>query len=325
MKRREFITLLGGAAAAWPLSARAQQRAKLPIIGFLGPTTPDTWSQYLKVFVQQLHELGWIEGRTVAIEYRWAEGRSERFADIAAEFVRLKVDIIVTGGVAVPAAKQATLVIPIIFAVENDPVGAGLVASLARPGGNVTGLSVQSPDLVGKRIDLLREVLPGLRRLAIMANVGYPAALLDMREVQAAGRVHGLDVVLLEIRRAEDIAPAFDELKGRADALYVCTDALVATNRVRINTTANTVRLPTMHSAREYVAVGGLISYGPSYQDLFRRTANYVDKVLRGAKPADLPVEQPTRFELVINLNTAKALGLEVPPTLLARADEVIE
>jgi putative ABC transport system substrate-binding protein len=158
-----------------------------------------------------------------------------------------------------------------------------------------------------------------------MANVGYPAALLDMREVQAAGRVHGLDVVLLEIRRAEDIAPAFDELKGCADALYVCTDALVATNRVRINTTANTVRLPTMHSAREYVAVGGLISYGPSYQDLFRRTANYVDKVLRGAKPADLPVEQPTRFELVINLNTAKALGLEVPPTLLARADEVIE
>jgi putative ABC transport system substrate-binding protein len=180
-----------------------------------------------------LHELGWIEDRTVAIEYRWAEGRSERFADIAAEFVRLKVDIIVTGRVAVPAAKQATLVIPIIFAVENDPVGAGLVASLARPGGNVTGLSVQSPDLVGKRIDLLREVLPGLRRLAIMANIGYPAALLDMREVQAAGRIHGLDVIPLEIRRAEDIEPAFDELKGRADALYVCTDGLVATNRVR--------------------------------------------------------------------------------------------
>jgi ABC-type uncharacterized transport system substrate-binding protein len=324
MERREFIAALGG-AAAWPLAARAQQRAKLQTIGFLGPTTPDAWSQYVTVFVQKLHELGWIEDRTVAIEYRWAEGRSERFADIAAEFVRLKVDIIVTGGVAVPAAKQATLVIPIIFAVENDPVGAGLVASLARPGGNVTGLSVQSPDLVGKRIDLLRELLPGLRRLAIMANVGYPAALLDMREVQAAGRIHDFDVIPLEIRRAEDIEPSFDELKGRADALYICTDGLVATNRVRINTTANKARLPTMHSGREYVAVGGLISYGPSYLDLFRRTANYVDKVLRGARPADLPIEQPTRFELVINLNTAKAIGLEVPPTLLARADEVIE
>ena len=323
--RRGFMTLFGGAAASWPLVARAEQRAKLQTIGFLGPTTPDAWGQYVTVFVQKLHELGWIEDRTVAIEYRWAEGRSERFAEIAAEFVRLKVDIIVTGGVAVPAAKQATLVIPIIIAVENDPVGAGLVASLARPGGNVTGLSVQSPDLVGKRIDLLRELLPGLRRLAIMANVGYPAALFDMREVQAACRIHGVDVVPLEIRRTEDIAPAIDELKGRADALYVCSDGLVATNRVRINTTANAARLPTMHSSREYVAVGGLISYGPSYLDLFRRAANYVDKVLRGASPADLPIEQPTRFDLVINLKTAKAPGIEVPPTLLARADEVIE
>jgi putative tryptophan/tyrosine transport system substrate-binding protein len=324
MRRREFITLLGS-AATWPLTAPAQQRAKLPTIGFLGPTTPDAWSQYVTIFMRQLHELGWIEGRTVAIEYRWAEGRSERFADIATEFVRLRVDVIVTGGVAVPAAKQATSVIPIIFAVENDPVGAGLIASLARPGGNVTGLSVQSPDLVGKRLDLLREVLPGLHRLAIMANIDYSAAVLDMREVQAAGRLHGLDLFSFEIRRAEDIAPALEKLRGRADALYVCTDALVATHRVRIATLANAARLPTMHSAREYVAAGGLISYGPSYLDLFRRAANYVDKILRGAKPADLPVEQPTKFNLVINLTTAKALGLTIPESFLLRADEVIE
>ena len=325
MRRREFITLLGGAAAAWPLAARAQQRATLPTIGFLGPTTPDAWNQYVIVFVRQLHELGWIEGRTVAIEYRWGEGRPERYAEIAAEFVQLNVAIIITSGVAVPLAKQATSAIPIVFAVANDPVGSGLVASLARPGGNVTGLSVQSPDLVGKRLDLLREVLPGLHRLAIMANVDYPAALLEMREVQEAGRLLGFDVHAFEIRRAEDIAPALEEIRGRADALYVCTDALVATHRVRINTIANAARLATMHSAREYVAVGGLISYGPSYLDLFRRAANYVDKILRGANPANLPIEQPTRFDFVINLTTAKTLGLTIPKSFLLRADEVIE
>jgi putative ABC transport system substrate-binding protein len=323
MRRRDFITLLSSAAAS-PFAASAQQSAK-PVIGFLGPTTPAAWNVLVTVFVQRLRELGWIEGRTVAIEYRWAEGRSERFAEIAAEFVRLKVDIIVTGGVAVPAVKQATLIIPIVFAVENDPVGTGLVASLGRPGGNVTGLSVQAPDLAGKRLELLREVLPGLRRLAIMANVGYPAAVVDMREVQAAGGKLDLDIVPLEIRRAEDIVPAFEELKNRADALYVCTDALVATNRVRINTAANAARLPTMHSSRGYVEMGGLMSYGPSYPDLFRRAADYADKILRGAKPADLPVEQPTRFELVINLATAKALGLTIPESFLLRADEVLE
>jgi ABC-type uncharacterized transport system substrate-binding protein len=323
--RRGFITLIGGAAVAWPFVARAQQRAKLPTIGFLGPTTPDAWSQYVAAFVRQLQELGWSEGRTVAIEYRWGEGRTERFAEIAAEFARFKVDIIVTGGVAVPAAKQATSAIPIVFAVDNDPVGAGFVASLARPGGNITGLSVQSPDLVGKRLDLLREVIPNLRRLGVLANVDYPAAVLDMREVEATGRIHGLDIVSLEIRRAEDIGPALEGVRARADALYICTDALVATHRVRINTIANAARLPTMHSAREYVAVGGLISYGPSYLDLFRRTAIYVDKILRGAKPADLPVEQPTRFDLVINLTTAKALGLTISESFLLRADEVIE
>ena len=253
--------------------------------------------------MQRLRELGWIEGRTVAIEYRWAEGRSERFAEIAAEFVRLKVDVIVTSGTAVLAAKQATSVIPIVFAVAGDPVGTGLVASLARPGGNVTGLSIQATDLAGKRLELLREVVPGLRRLAIMANVGNPAAVLEMGEVQATARTLGLEVATFEIRRAEDIAPAFEALKGRADALYVCADPLVNTNRIRINTLALGARLPTMYGFREYVEAGGLMSYGPNFPDLFRRAADFVDKILRGAKPADIPVEQPTKFDLVINLN----------------------
>ena len=319
------MTLLGGATAAWPLAARAQQPAKLPTLGFLGGTTPATWSLFVAAFVQRLRELGWIEGRTIAIEYRWAEGRGERFAEIAAEFVRLNVDVIVTVGGAVLAAKQATSLIPIVFAAAADPVGSGLVASLARPGGNVTGLSSQFTDLAGKRLELLREMVPSLRRLAIMANAGYPAAVLEMAEVQATTRTLGLDVVTLELRRAEDIAPAFEALKGRAEALYVCAESLVTTNRVRINTLALAARLPTMHSIREYVEAGGLMSYGPNFPDLWRRAGDLVDKILRGAKPADIPVEQPTKFDLIINLTTAKALGLDVPPTLLARADEVIE
>jgi putative ABC transport system substrate-binding protein len=325
MKRREFITLLGGAAAAWPLAARGQQPAKLPTIGFLGAATPSIWNLFVAAFVQRLRELGWIEGRTIAIEYRWAEGHGERFAEIAAEFVRLKVDVIVTSGGAVLAAKQATSLIPIVFAVATDPVGGGLVASLARPGGNVTGLSSQFTDLAGKRLELLREIVPNLRRLAIMANVGYPAAVLEMAEVQAAARTLSLEVATLEIRRAEDIAPAFATLKGRAEALYVCAEPLVATNRVRINTLALVARLPMMSGLREHVEAGGLMSYGAHFPDLWRRAGDLVDKILRGAKPADIPVEQPTKFDLVVNLTTAKALGLEIPPALLARADEVIE
>jgi len=320
--RRGVITLLGGAAATWPIAARAQQPAKLPIIGFLGAATASARSQWVAAFVQRLHELGWIQGRTVAIEYRWAEGRSERFAEIAAEFVRLKVDVIIT--YATPpaiAAKEATAVIPIVCAVMGDPVGAGLVASLPRPGGNVTGLSNQSADLAGKRVEHLREVVPGLRRLAVLANVSNPVSGVEMGEVQALG----LDVVTLEIRRGEDIAPAFETLKGRAQALYVAGDPLMITNRVRINTLALGARLPTTYNQREFVEAGGLMSYGPNFPDLFRRAGDYVDKILRGTKPADIPVEQPTKFDLVINLTTAKALGLEVLPTLLARADEVIE
>jgi putative ABC transport system substrate-binding protein len=325
MQRREFIGLLGGAAAAWPLTTRAQQQGKLPTIGFLGGATAAAWSPWTAAFVRRLRELGWIEGRTVAIEVRWAEGRDERLAEIAAEFVRLKVDVILTGGNQAVAVKQATSVVPIVFAVANDPVGMGLIASLARPGGNVTGLSLQQADTVGKRLELFREVVPDLRRLAIMANVGLPEAVLEMREVQAISKMLGLDVVTSEIRRAEDISPAFAALKGRAEALYVCTDALVSTNRIRINTLALAARLPTMHSVREFVEAGGLMSYGPNFPDLFRRAAEYVDKILRGAKPADIPVEQPTKFDLVVNLITAEALGLTVPPLLLARADEVIE
>jgi putative tryptophan/tyrosine transport system substrate-binding protein len=326
VRRREFITLLGGAAAAWPLAASAQQAGKLPTIGLWGPTTPSIDSQRVAAFVQRLRELGWIEGRTVKIEYRWAGGRNERAAEIAAEFVRLKVDVIVTQGTSsVLAAKQATSVIPIVFAAVGDPVDSGLVASLSRPGGNVTGLSTQQTDTATKRIELFREMVPGLHRLAIMGNVGNPAVELELREVQSTARALGLEAAAFELRRAEDIAPVFDALKGRADALYVCGDPLVFTNRIRINTLAQGARLPTIYLLAEYVEAGGLMSYGPSVPDLYRRTADYVDKILRGAKPADIPVEQPTKFDLVINLTTAKALGLEIPPTLLARADEVIE
>jgi putative ABC transport system substrate-binding protein len=325
MRRREFITLLGG-AAAWPLAARAQQPGKPPTIALLGSTTPLVESQRVASFVQRLRELGWIDGRNVAIEYRWGEGRNERFAEIAAEFVRLKVDLIVASTTpAVIAAKQATSVIPIVFTTAGDPVGTGVVASLARPGGNVTGLSNQLSDTGSKRLELLREVVPSLRRLAIMGNVGNPGAVLDMREIQATAPMLGLEATTFEIRRAEDIAPVFEALKGRADALYLASDPLLNTNRIRINTLALGARLPTMHGVREYVEAGGLMSYGPNVVDQYRRAAELVDKILRGAKPGDIPVEQPTKFDLVINLTTAKVLGLEVPATLLATADEVIE
>jgi putative ABC transport system substrate-binding protein len=323
--RRQFISGLGGAAVAWPLATRAQP-ATLPTVGFLGPLTQSAQSDWTAAFVQRMRELGWIEGQTVAIEYRWAEGRSKRFAEIAAEFVRLKVNVIVTAGtLAAAAVKQATAGIPIVFAAAGDPVGTGLVASLARPGGNVTGLSIQQNDTAGKRLELLRDLVPNLRRLAILANVDNPAPMLEVEDVQAAARTLGLEVILLKIRRAEDIAPAIESLKGRADALYVATDPLVSTNRIQINTLALDARLPTVHGGGEYVEAGGLMSYGADIPDLFRRAAEMVDKILRGAKPSDIPVEQPTKFDLVINLKTAKALGLTVPPALLVAADKVIE
>ena len=324
MRRREFITLLGGAAAAWPLAARAQQ--KMPIIGFLGQSTLAAESQRVAAFVQRLRELGWIEGRTVAIEYRWGEGKSERFAEIAAEFVRLKVDVIVTSGTAnVLAAKQATSTIPIVFAVAGDPVGSNLVKSLARPGGNVTGLSTLATDLAGKRVEFLRALVPGLRRVLVIGNIGNPLQCwkwtrFRLQLPSLASKLSGLKSDALS-----DIAPSFDAAKGPTDALYVVADPLLNTNRARIHTLAVGARLPAIYNASEHVEAGGLISYGPNFLGLYRRTAEFVDKILRGAKPSDLPVEQPTKFDLAINLTTAKALGLTVPPTLLARADEVIE
>ena len=324
IRRRELIVALGG-AATWSLAARAQQTTKLPTIGFLGASTASLWSQWTAAFVERMHELGWSEGRTIQIEYRWAEGRSERYGEIAAEFVRLKVDVIVTFGTAVAAAKQATSTVPIVFAIAADPVGSGIVASLGHPGGNATGLSVQSTDLAGKRLELLHEVLPNVRRLAVMADATYRASVLETTEVQAAARKMSLDVDVHEIRRAEDIAPAFAAFKSRAQALYVCAGALTYANLARISTLALGARLPTINPDRDYLRAGGFISYGPNYTDLFRRAADFVDKILKGAKPADLPVEQPTKFELVINLTTAKALGLTIPESFLVRADEVIE
>ena len=325
MKRREFITLVGGTVIAWPLTAPAQQPGKLPTIGYLGGATPATRGQRVGEFVQRLRELGWIEGRTVAIEVRWAEGHSERFAEIAAEFVRLKVDVIVTAGPPVFAAKQATSVIPIVFATVADPLGSGLVASLARPGGNVTGLSTTSPELAAKRFELLREVVPDLRRLAILANADYPPAMRELDEVETAARPLGIETIALKIRQAADIAPAFESLKSRAQALYVVGESLTSTNQVRISSFALATRLPTMNTNRERLEAGGLMSYGPNFPSLYRRAADYVDKILRGAKPADIPVEQPTKLDLVINLTTAKAIGLKIPEAFLLRADQLIE
>ena len=325
MKRRAFLTLVG-AAAAWPLAAHAQQAGKLPTIGYLGGGDPISQRAWLDAFVQRLRELGWIEGRTVAIEYRWGEGRAERYAEIAVEFVRLKVDVILVGGTEpAVAAKHATLVIPIVFSTAADPVGSGLVASLARPGGNVSGLSNLSTGLAAKRLELVREVFPNLRRLAVMANADYSGGLTERKEIDTAAGTLGLEIIPLPIRRVEDIASAFEGFKGRAEALYTTGDPLTNTHRLRINTFALTARLPTMFPQREYVEAAGLMSYGPNFSDLNRRAAEYVDKILRGAKPADLPVEQPTKFDLVVNLVTARALGITMPSTLLARADEVIE
>jgi putative ABC transport system substrate-binding protein len=322
MRRREFITLIGG-AAAWPLAARAQSTRT---IGFLGAGTQATAGAWVTAFVQRLRELGWIEDRTIKIDLRWAEGRSDRSAEIAAEFVRLKVDVIVTyNSEYVNIAKQATSTIPIVFALAADPVGIGLVASLARPGGNVTGLSSQNVDLTGKRVELLREVVPGLRRLAILANRNNPTSAIEIDQVRAAAVPLGLEVAAFEIWRAEDIAPALAAIAMQAEALFVIGEPLTFSHRIRINTLALAARLPTTYSTREYVEAGGLMSYGPGFSLLFQRAADYVDKILRGAKPGDLPVEQPTKYVLTVNLTTAKALGVAIPESFLLRADEVME
>jgi putative tryptophan/tyrosine transport system substrate-binding protein len=326
MKRREFITLVGGAAAAWPLAARAQQTSSMPTIGFLGAGTPASANTWVAAFVQRLSEMGWNDGRTVAIQYRWAEGRLDRMKEIAAEFVRNRVSVIVAYGTqAALAAKQATASIPVIFTLPGDPVRNGLVANLARPTGNLTGISSQTTDLSGKRVELLRTIVTGLRRLAIMADADNPGNVEEMNEVHRTAEAVGLDVVTYEIRTTDDIEPIFAHLRGVADALYVTPDTVMSNNRVRINTFALASHLPTMYGGQEYVEAAGLVSYGADFPDMFRRAGDYVDKILRGAKPADLPVEQPTKFNLVINLITARALGIAVPPNVLATADKIIE
>jgi putative ABC transport system substrate-binding protein len=326
MKRRQFISLIGGVAASWPFAVRAQQTEKIPTIGFLSASTAVAERARRDAFVKRLGELGWVEGRSVMIEDRAAEGIVERAGEIAGEYARLKVDVIVMAGDAqLLAAKRATGSVPMVFAAAGDPIGNGVVASLARPGGNITGLSVQLPDTAGKRVELLREVFPGLRRLAIFGNSANPVVALEVEAAQTAAQALRLDVVRSEFRRSEEISSAIEALGGRAEALYVCVDPLVIANRTRIYKLALAAGLPVVHSYRDDMEAGALISYVPDILDLYRRAAGLVDKILRGAKPADIPVEQPTKFELAVNLNTAKTLGLEISPSLLARADEVIE
>jgi putative tryptophan/tyrosine transport system substrate-binding protein len=325
MRRREFIGALCG-SVTWPLAARAQQPRMPPTIGFLGQSTPAAESTRLAAFLERLRELGWIDGQTVAIEYGWAEGMNERFAEIAGRFVQLKVDVIVTSGTAsVVAAKQATTVIPVVFAVAGDPIASNLVTSLSRPGGNITGLSTVATDLGGKRVELLREAVPGVQRLAILANASNPLSVLETSQVEAAALKVGITSTTLGIRHAQDIAPAFGGLRGPADALYVVADPLTNTNGGQIHLLAMTAKVPAIYNAREHSEAGGLISYGPNFADLYRRAASFVDRILRGTKPGDIPVEQPTKFDLVINLKTAKTLGITIPPGLITRADEVIE
>ncbi len=313
------------AIAAASLPAGAQQKA-VPVVGLLYTSTPLLGKARVAAFVQRLSELGWADGRTIAIDLRWGEGSAQRVDAIVAEFVERKVDVIVMNGDAqVREAMRRTASIPIVISSAADPVGNGLVASLARPGGNVTGLSLSLTETTGKRLELLREVVPSLRRLAILGNFANPSVALEREAAEAAARTFGWEVLRAEIRRSDDLAPAFEAIGGRADALYVCVDPLVGTNGRRINELALAQRLPAMHSFRELVEAGGLICYGPDVTDMFRRAAEVTDRILRGARPSDLPVEQPTKFALVVNLRTAQALGLTLTPSILARADEVIE
>jgi putative ABC transport system substrate-binding protein len=325
MKRREFITFLGGAAAAWPVAATAQQRSRLQTIGYLSAATRSARPEWIAAFLRRLYELGWIEGRTVTITYQYADGHNDRLPELAADLVQRNVDVIVTPGSEAAAARQATSLIPIIFIAAAGPVDGKLVSSLARPGGNITGLSMQNTDLAGKRLELLRELVPSLSRVGVLTDVDNSIQALTVGEARTAARALGIELVTVGIKRSEDIAPAFEALKERAEALYVLGGALFINNDTQVHTLAVQMRLPAIYNTRESVEAGGLMSYGASLPDLYRRAADYVDKVLRGTKPADIPVQQPTKYDLVINLKTAKTLGLTVPPSLLARADEVIE
>lgn len=322
MKRREFIALLGGAVVS-PYPALAQQ---VRTIGLLGSGSEAAQRQWTAAFVQRMAQLGWNEGGNLKIAYRWADGQNARFAELAAELVKLNVDLILTHNtLPTLAAKQATSGIPIVFATAGDPVSSGIVASLARPGGNVTGLSGQAPDTAGKRIELLRELTPGLERLGVLTETGNPYAALDVKEVERAARSFNIQVQTAALEPGEELDVALNALKGRVHGLYVLPIPVFFAHRVQLNVQSLAARLPTMYVIREYVEAGGLISYGPNWPSMWRRAADLVAKILNGAKPGDIPIEQPTQFDLVINARTAKALGLTIPPTLLGRADEVIE
>ena len=330
MRRRAFITLLGGAVAPpsilWPIAARAQQPAKLPTIGFLGAATASAWGSWTAAFEQRLRELGWTEGRTVAIEYRWAEGRPERYAEIAAEFVGRKVDVIVTVASAVTAVKQVTSVIPIVFALAADPVGAGFVESLARPGANATGFLQFEYGMSTKWLELLKELAPGLRRAGVLRDTDIAAGAGQFGAIQAVAPSLGVEITPVGLRDTGEIERGVTSL-ARIDnsGLIVTASAAAIVHRELIVSLANRLKLPSVYFQRPFATAGGLISYGSDIVDQYRRAAAYVDRILKGEKPADLPVQAPTRYSLVINLKTAKALELTVPPTLLARADEVIE
>ena len=325
MKRREFITLLGGTAVAWPLAAQAQQPAML-VVGFLHPASPDTYVDRLRAFRHGLKEAGFIEGENAVVEYRWAENQSDRLSSLAAELVRRPVAVIVTsGGTATAlAAKAATSTIPIVFTVPEDPVRLGLVASLARPGGNATGVNFFSDELVAKRLELLRELVPAASRVAVLLNPANAGTMLQ--DVQAAARRMGVQIQAINVSTSRDIDTAFAALgRERPDALFVTGGPFLQSRRMQLALQAARHALPTSYGSREYSEIGGLMSYGASLTEAHRQAGVYAGRILKGAKPADLPVIQATKFELVINLTAARTLGLGVPPSLLARADEVIE
>jgi len=327
VKRREFITLIGG-AAAWPFAARAQQMGKVPRIGYLGSSSPSLEPHFVEAFRQKLRELGHIEGENIAIEYRWAEGQDRRLPELAAELVRLQPNVIVTAGTpGALAAMQATKTIPIVMASSGDPVGAGLVTSLARPGGHVTGFTIVGPQIEGKRLDLLKEAVPELSRVAVLWNPSYPASVSYFNTIENAGRTLRISLdPVAEVRRANELDNAFFAIaSARPRALLVVADRFLLAHRKRIVEFAVAKRLPGMFPYREYVEAGGLMSYAPSNIELFRGAATYVDKILKGAKPGDLPVQEPTKLELIVNLKTSKAIGLTVPESFLLRADELIE